>query len=387
VQQATLRAVEPTSDAPQFNRFDQFRREHALGFREFAKLVCSSRSVIHRVCNGEPSALKFLERRSEIEPRLRAFLSKRLLTQEAVNQAIATFFDSEEISMAIPRCELTKSAVRHFNLKADPFALDLSNADEYFISPQLQKVIDQCNRAIMQRRFTGVLGSVGAGKTALRHRLMAQFAGDDKVRFVWIETADFEQLTFVELVWVILAELGEKPATMRVARVRQLSQVLSSLSKNDVRIVLAIEEAHRLSDKALSTLKMFWEKGEVNNSDTYNRFLGVMLFGQPRLEERLRSHQFAEVIERLQILKMPDFSKQAATYLGHRLAVVGGNLDELFEPAAITHLAKRAGTPLALGNLANAALMTAFEMGEKRVEAGMLTNDNEPQIKAMSKRA
>lgn len=383
-----LTVVEPTAPAvPSFNRFEQFRRDYGLSYRELGRLVGAGKSNTHRACTGETPHPEFLQRRSQIEPVLRSFLAKRLLSPKAISEAINEFFASQEDTVPIPRCELTKAAVRHFNLKGDPFQLDLEHPDEYFISAQLQRVIDQTTRAVQQRRFLALLGGVGSGKTALRHRLMTSFAEDDSVRFVWIETADFEQCTFVELVWTILAELGEKPATMRVARVRQLTQVLSSLSKSGVRVVLCIEEAHRLSDKALATLKMFWEKGEAGDSERYNRYMGVMLFGQPRLEERLRSHQFQEVIERLQIIKMPDFGKQATAYLGHRLGCVGGKIEELFEPSAITHIAKRATTPLALGNLANAALMMAFEMGEPKVQVGMLIAENEPQIRGTRARA
>lgn len=370
-----------------FNRFEAFRRRFNLSYRHFGKLVGAGKSNIHRACTGETPSPEFLQRRAHVEPLLRSFLASRVIGEKAVTEAINQLFDSQEETVPIPRCELTKSAIRHFGLKADPFSLDLESSEEYFVSPALQKVIDQTSRAVQQRRFLAVLGGVGSGKTALRHRLMTSYADDDSVRFVWIETADFEQFTFPELVWVILAELGEKPAAMKVARVRQLSQVLASLSKSGVRVTLCIEEAHRLSDKALATLKMFWEKGEVGDSDRYNRFLGVMLFGQPRLEERLRAQQFQEVVERLQVIKMPDFSKQASAYLAHRLSIVGGTLDNLFEPAAITHLAKRANTPLALGNLANAALMSAFELGESKVLAGMLTAENEPVIRGQRARA
>jgi len=370
------------------NRFEQFRRQFNLSYRAFGKLALAGKSSIYRACTDETALPDFLLRRSEIEPRLREFLSTRLLGAKAVQQAINQLFASqEENTVPIPRCELTKAAIRHFGLKDDPFNLDLERADDYFISPQLQRVIDQTTRAVQQRRFLSVLGGVGSGKTALRHRLMSSYADDDSVRFVWIETADFEQCTFVELVWTILAELGEKPATMRVARVRQLTQVLGSLSKSGVRVTLCIEEAHRLSDKALATLKMFWEKGEASDAERYNRYMGVMLFGQPRLKERLLAQQFQEVVERLQIINMPDFSKQARAYLAHRLSIVGGTLDNLFEPAAITHLAKRGNTPLALGNLANAALMAAYELGESKVAAGMLTAENEPQIRGQRVRA
>lgn len=372
--------------------FESFRRAHSLSLREMGRVLGCGKSTVSRLCAG--TAGNYLtERRADVESRLRAFLAGRKLSPQGVTQALNSLLLTEVPDMAIQRRELTQSAQRFFGFTADPFSLDLLSSEQYYVSPELQKTINRAKRAVEQRRFMALIGGVGCGKTALRHHLMKHYSDEAKakvkVRFVWIETADFEQLTFAELVWLILSELDVKPAQMRIARMRQLAQTLSAQSATGTRIVLAIEEAHRLSDKALSLLKMFWEKGEVSADEQaiYNRFLGVMLFGQTRLEERLKAHQFQEVVERLQIEKMPDFGKQAQGYLKHRLEAVGGDLEKLFDDAAIKHLAKRAMTPLALGNLANDALLKAYALKENRVVEGMLVNDFEPQIKAMKARA
>ena len=285
--------------------------------------------------------------------------------------------------MIIPRCELTKAAMKFHGLKKDPFAYDPESSEEYFFPPELDKVYDRAEATVEKRRFMAIVGEIGSGKSTLRHRLQIELSADPTVRMIWLESGDFEELRFADLTTLILLELGHTPKRIRIERAYQLTTVLKSLNDNGIRVTLAIDEAHRLSDKALSALKLFWEKGQPKDGG-YNRYLGVLLFGQPQLETRLQNYQFREVVERLQIERMPKFEKLAGDYLAHRLKAVGGDINNSFAPEAVAELAKQANTPLALGNLANAALMAAYSVKEKRFECGMLDLDErEPAVRAV----
>ena len=83
-------------------------------------------------------------------------------------------------------------------------------------------------------------------------------------------------------------------------------------------------------------------------------------------------------------LNMPKLGKQAADYVAHRLKLAGGDLDKLFERAAIARLAEQSSTPLGLGNLCNAALIKAHQLGEKKVLASFILKSNsEPAVLGM----
>lgn len=125
----------------------------------------------------------------------------------------------------------------------------------------------------------------------------------------------------------------------------------------------------------------------MNTKRLLNIILGLILFGQPSFKHRLRDEQFREITERVEIQDMPSIAKAAADYLGHRLALAGGSVEKLFEPAAISIIASQASTPLALGNLANRALIEAYKKGEKRVLARFLDKDNEPSTRPLRKAA
>lgn len=370
--------------APAGNRFEAFREKHGLSFRSFAKTFGISLTSAHRLCSGEPDAVFINRNRAQMENGARLFLASRKLSAQGVTKELAELFQTtEETPMIIPRCELTKPALKFHGLKKDPFAYDPENADEYFFPPELDKVYDRAEATVEKRRFMAIVGEIGSGKSTLRHRLQVELSADPTVRMVWLESGDFEELRFADLTSLILLELGHTPKRIKIERGYQLTTVLRALNDSGIRVTLAIDEAHRLSDKALSALKLFWEKGQPKDGG-YNRYLGVLLFGQPALETRLQNYQFREVVERLQIERMPKFEKLASDYLAHRLKSVGGDITASFAPEAVTELAKQANTPLALGNLANAALMAAYAVKEKRFELGMLQfDDGEPQIRAI----
>lgn len=366
------------------NRFEAFRIAYGISFRAFSKILSISLTSTHRLCSGEPEAAFITKHRAQMELGLRLFLSSQKLSAEGVKAEIAGIFNlTEETPMIIPRCELTKAALKFHGLKKDPFALDPESEAEYFFPAELERVFDRAETAVEKRRFMAVVGEIGSGKSTLRHRLQVGLSADPTVRMIWLDSGDFEELKFADLTSLILLELGHTPKRIKIERGYQLTTVLRQLSDNGIRVTLAIDEAHRLSDKALSALKLFWEKGQPKDGG-YNRYLGVLLFGQPALETRLQNYQFREVVERLQIERMPKFEKLAADYLAHRLAAVGGDINASFAPDAVGELAKQANTPLALGNLANAALMASYSVKEKRFETGMLSFDHsEPQIRAI----
>lgn len=376
-----LKAVTPLA-----NRFEAFRERYDLSFRSFAKTFGISLTSAHRLCAGEPEATFINRNRAQMENGARLFLAGRKLSAQGVAQELAELFqitNLEETPMIIPRCELTKAAMKFHGLKKDPFAFDPENQEEYFFPPELDRVYDRAEATVEKRRFMAIVGEIGSGKSTLRHRLQIDLSADPTVRMIWLESGDFEDLRFSDLTSLILLELGQKPKNIRIERGYQLTTALRSLTESGVRVTLAIDEAHRLSDKALSALKLFWEKGQPKDGG-YNRYLGVLLFGQPHLETRLQNYQFREVVERLQIERMPKFEKLAGDYLAHRLKAVGGDIATSFAPEAVAELAKQANTPLALGNLANAALMAAYTVKEKRFELGMLEFDgNEPQVRAI----
>ena len=113
------------------------------------------------------------------------------------------------------------------------------------------------------------------------------------------------------------------------------------------------------------------------------------MLGQPIFADRLREPKFRELYERIEIVEMwkaangaNAFAKVAPDYLAFRLEKAGGKLADLFDPRVVKELCKKATTPLALGNLANQALLKAYPSSATKVVPEMLNfrDDSEPEL-------
>jgi type II secretory pathway predicted ATPase ExeA len=178
------------------------------------------------------------------------------------------------------------------------------------------------------------------------------------MRVVWPEFFDMKNVTPMQIAEAILTAFDvAKIPQSAVRRGQAVRELLARLYQDGVRVAIAFDEVHRLNNAALSSLKNFLEM----NSGGFQRFLGVVLFGQPIFEARLREYQFREIVERVVPLKMPNFSDSAADYLQHRLHLVGGDTNKLFDAEAVDLICSQATTPLSLGNIANEALKISME--------------------------
>lgn len=226
------------------------------------------------------------------------------------------------------------------------------------------------------------------------------------------------RLTAAGIVAYVLEELGVKPRRALVLAQKQLEQRLAELAQNNVSVALCFDECHHLNDTLLTALKNFYELG----TGGFERYLGLILFGQPQFAARLELPRFREIAERLACLELPAFSVETAeNYLVHCLAgprsqgqspkseegskseiqdhpgsppareVVGANSANsvnsansansvnLFPPEAVRLIAARASTPLGIANAAAAALLEAYKKGERCVLARFVGESTGPR--------
>jgi len=322
-----------------------------------------SKTHLHRLINGQAND-RFVERiRPLLAQAVADLLRDRGLSPNAVDAKISELFNSEELLMIADRCPLTPEAVRYFGLRHDPFDVDrLPVGDELFTNSELDAVAARVRDAVLYQRFVAVIGSVGSGKTLLKLRVTEEVG--DKARLLYPEFFDMSEVTVHGIANKILAELGQKIPQNKEARVTRIKEVLTSMQQEGTPVAIVLDECHRLNDRVISSLKNFWEMTNGRSS----RLIGVILFGQPAfVESRLRDSIFREIRQRVQVIQMPELKKTAASYIRHRIAFAGGSFESLFDPDAVKRIAVNASTPLAIGNLANEALMSAMAAEEKRV--------------------
>jgi type II secretory pathway predicted ATPase ExeA len=367
------------------------RERFELSFRQLSD-ACGgtkagvSRATAERLVSGKLNVTHASKIKPLVIQNLHNFLRRRGLTEkEATNQLKSISTGEEFKSMLIPKTTLPLNVQQFFNLRRDPF--DPSKSDprdisEAFTSPALERIAAAVEDALNYQGFTAVIGPVGSGKTQMKKRIVEMVARTNgRMRLLFPDFSEMKRVNSGAVVTYVLESFAQKPRRGLVQSFEQMRRHLEGLNDKGICIALAFDEAHRLNDDELSALKNFWELG----TGGYQRFLGVILFGQPLFKSRLDDYKFREIAERVEVIDMPEMTtKYAQEYIAHRLRLAGGDIEKLFERKAIELLAAQAETPLALGNLANAALVKAHRLGERRVLASFIETENgQPRVRAM----
>ena len=367
-------------------RLEAFRGQHGLSYNKLwgacgGKLV-TSLNTLRGACEGvhvyQEQRLK-----TEIPKHLRRFLELRGKSPEEAKAEVEKIFGETEEEMIAQRATLPDEIQRHFGLKRDPFTGDPRSKAEVFTTPLLDRVAAKVEDAINYQGFVVVTGEIGSGKTMLKRRVIDTVErSDGRLRLFWPEFFNMDRVHSGSIVSFLLASFNQTVPGDLVSRAAKLKRVLADANGRGERVAIGFDECHHLDDRLLTALKNFWEMGVG-----YDRFVGVVLFGQPQFEGHLRDFKFREIVERIEVVPMPSFEKAAWDYVAHRVKLAGGDAEKLFEREAVRLLAKHAKTPLALGNVCNSALLKAHKLGARKVLAEILDlkDDGEPQVRAVRK--
>ena len=327
---------------------------------------------MHRLLKNGLSPYYARQWTQKLAERLPKFLiDKGLDRSEIDRQLLEVFQEGEYQPMINQRIALTRKAVKFFGLAVDPFAHPPQSRDEVYISPGLQEVIDSIFDAVQYQGFVCVTGDIGSGKSTLRALVEEKCERDRNLRIVWPEFFDMRNVSPMQIAEAILRAFDAEVPRNAVRRGNEVKALLASMYQDGIRVALGFDECHRLNDSALSSLKNFLEM----SSGGFKRYLGVLLFGQPVFEARLRDRKFRELIERIEQIQMPDFGETSDKYLAHRLQLAGGSVRDLFDADAIKLICSQATTPLSLGNITNEALLISMEefKNEKVIGAAIKT--------------
>lgn len=370
-------------------RLKAFREKFKLSFSELARLLVystnCSQSSLFRLEKGTASPVVYRAAVEGMEQTLADWLrDKQGLTEKQIYFELDQLFNLQENDMIANRKPLTSAAIKFFNLRQDPFDVDrIPSEEELFTSKELDEVCRQVIDAVLYKKWVFISGPVGSGKTAMKIRVARELAAwskrsGSKTHLIVPEFFDMSTVAVPAIASYILEEFDIRVPNNKLQRAKKIKQVLTSLDKDDARVALLFDEGHRLNSKVILSLKNFWEL----TNGAFSRLLGIVLFGQPQfINTTLRDVQFREITERVNVIEMPSMEKSARDFLAHKLTAAGGDIDQLFDSAAIRRICSVAKTPLALGNLANNALMTCFEEYEEpKVTSKMLRLPDEPKV-------
>ncbi|MDO9079240.1 MAG: AAA family ATPase [Desulfuromonadales bacterium] len=287
--------------------------------------------------------------------------------------------DNQEVEMVNPE------ALRHFKLFRDPFRNDVQKAGDIHMDDDRHYIEAAMMDAASYSGFLAVVGEVGCGKSTIRKRVIEQLRAAGDVHIVYPEILDKERVGSGSLCDAIIMSISaEKPKIKHEQKARQVRGLLMERTQNNSRCCLVVEEAHRLSVPAFKTLKQLHE---MEDATGYKKLLGIILIGQSELGGLLdeRYHpEMREVIRRCQVARIHGL-QSIGKYVEKKLSAVGGKIENIIDAAALDLLGKRlvatddqnrtfsTAYPLTVNHYIARAMNLAFEMGETKVTADVVT--------------
>lgn len=200
---------------------------------------------------------------------------------------------------------LPLDALRQWGFRRDPFADEPAEFTELYWSASHLRVRDQIVSAVNNADGIAVAAPVGWGKTVLWYGIEDLISHDDDEGYIIIRVhaLDKERIRPNLILRAMYQDLeGNAPKQIdSEALTRTVTNLLVERArKQRKRIVLVVDEAHRLAPQAFRTFKNLLD---IRNG--MRRVIAIVLLGQEELGVLFRSHGLREVGARFALIE-PD---------------------------------------------------------------------------------
>ncbi|HEX5513443.1 MAG TPA: AAA family ATPase [Gammaproteobacteria bacterium] len=244
--------------------------------------------------------------------------------------------------------------LEYYGLTEAPFRLT-PDADFLFMSRAHARAKAYMDYTVLSRDgFVVVTGEIGAGKTTLINKLVAELPADVLVAKIF-QT----QLNEIEFLQAVLTEFGiEKFGTGKVELLNQINDFLIEMYRQNRRVLLIIDEAQNLSDKVLEEVRLL--SGLETEKE---KLVSIILAGQPELAQVVDSPRFEQLAQRVRLrFHLGALSlEETKEYIRHRLSVAGITDRELFTEDAFPVIFEyTGGIPRLVNSMCDMALLTAY---------------------------
>lgn len=250
----------------------------------------------------------------------------------------------------------------YYGLQLRPF--DLSPNPEFmFMTPQHSRAVANIQFALLNRdSFVIISGDIGIGKTTILNSVLSEL-GPEFVTAKLTHTT----LTEIELLQALLSAFDMPNYTKKkVLLLDTLREFFLEQHRLGKHVVIIVDEAQNLNPEALEELRL------LSCIDTHDRrIVSIVLTGQRALDDMIDApgmrqlRQRARLRQRLTALDEAD----TAAYIGHRIAVAGGDVEEIFTDEAVSEIHRLCfGTPRLINTLCDTAMMLSMVDGQQLLD-------------------
>ena len=240
------------------------------------------------------------------------------------------------------------------------------DTDFFFPGSQYLEALNHLRFGIAGGGLTMLTGEVGLGKTLLcRYLLRNPPAG---VRFAYLLNPDQSYGDLLTSIYEDLTGTLPKDASLGGLQ-RELPRLLLKLAEGGERVVVLVDEAHRLSGKVLEGLRL------LSNLDTEKDKLMCLLFvGQPELEQKLAARALRPLAQRISVRYRlePLGLRETIRYIRHRLNVADRDQRIRVSSVVMTlaHMLS-GGVPRRINQICDRSLLAAYAKGLNAISPWM----------------
>jgi general secretion pathway protein A len=207
-------------------------------------------------------------------------------------------------------------------------------------------------------------GPTGVGKSCLTHHFLDHLP-THSYHPLYLHLSRLDPAAMLRM---IVAALGEKPC---LGKDRLFRQILDKVRATDRTVLLALDDAHLLTEATLTDLRLLISAPHVQPAG-----IKLLLCGQDALGKLLAREALADLLNRIGVrYHLRALTKdQTVAYIDQRLAAVGGS-EQLFDLAAKHRIHDYcAGVPRSINNLATLCLIQAAARQLKRIPEALVAD-------------
>jgi general secretion pathway protein A len=248
----------------------------------------------------------------------------------------------------------------HYNLTEKPFQI---TADPKFLwlGEKHQEALAMLKYGVLDSKgFLLLTGDVGTGKTTLINALLGDL--DSSIVVATMVDPNLEKLEFSNF---LARAFGiEETFTTKVDFLKAFSGFLNDAYANGKRVLLIIDEAHRLSAELLEEIRL------LSNIEKENRkLINIFFVGQDEFKNTLMKQECRALRQRIATIHQihPLTKDETGAYIRHRLKIAGTQ-ERIFRRKAIRKIHAFAhGYPRLINIICDHALLTGYSRDTRTI--------------------